>query len=88
MSESFQLIHEPLLYVLILSVMALTGLWKSYWGAVIASAFGLSLAEAIVVNVTAGLIGPNRYEDKAAELGMFELLTVTNCGGEKYQVMT
>ena len=40
------------------------------------------------MNVTAGLIGPNRYEDKAVELGMFELLTVTNCGGEKYQVMT
>ena len=26
------------------------------------------------MNVTAGLIGPNRYEDKAAELGVFERL--------------
>ena len=40
------------------------------------SQFCLSLK---LMNVTAGLIGPNRYEDKAAELGMFELLTVTNC---------
>ena len=27
------------------------------------------------MNVTAALIGPNRYEDKAAKLGMFGLLT-------------
>ena len=32
-----------------------------------------------LMNVTAALIGPNRYEDKAAKLGMFGFLTVTNC---------